>query len=102
MRTSRISLRVTRLAPTFEAAALFIFAGTTAIPSSRATAADKTIRALCEDKFRDFHHGLKLIARDGDQRRFSISREVVDAPDQVLSRWVVERFRAEGDPPGQR
>ena len=25
-------------------------------------AADKTIRALCEEKFRDFHHGLKLIA----------------------------------------
>jgi hypothetical protein len=42
-RISRISLRVTRLALTFEAAALFIFAGTTAIPSSRATAADKTI-----------------------------------------------------------
>jgi hypothetical protein len=42
-RTSRISLRVTRLAPTFEAAAPFIFAGTTAAPSSRAAAADKTI-----------------------------------------------------------
>jgi ATP-dependent protease HslVU (ClpYQ) ATPase subunit len=65
-------------------------------------AADKTIRALCEDKFRDFHHGLKLIARDGELRRFEISREVVDAPDQVLSRWVVARFRAQGDPPSQR
>ena len=57
-------------------------------------AADKTIRALCEEKFRDFHHGLKLIARDGEPRRFVITREVVDAPDKVLSRWVVERFRA--------
>jgi hypothetical protein len=57
---------------------------------------------LCEDKFRDFHHGLKLIARDGELRRFEISREVVDAPDQVLSRWVVARFRAQGDPPSQR
>ncbi|HTX66100.1 MAG TPA: AAA family ATPase [Opitutaceae bacterium] len=56
-------------------------------------AADKTIRALCEDKFRDFQHGLKLIARDGEPRRFPITREVVDAPDQVLSRWVVESFR---------
>jgi endopeptidase Clp ATP-binding regulatory subunit ClpX len=65
-------------------------------------AADKTIRALCEDKFRDFHHGLKLIARDGELRRFEISREVVDAPDQVLSRWVVDRFRAQGDSPAQR
>ena len=60
-------------------------------------AADKTIRALCEDKFRDFHHGLKLIARDGEPRRFVISREVIDAPDKVLSRWVVDRFRESGD-----
>jgi hypothetical protein len=48
---------------------------------------------LCEDKFRDFHHGLKLIARDGEPHRFLITREVVDAPDKVLSRWVVDRFR---------
>ncbi|HUL53928.1 MAG TPA: AAA family ATPase [Opitutaceae bacterium] len=56
-------------------------------------ATDKTIRALCEEKFRDFHHGLKLITRDGDSRRFAITREVVDAPDKVLSRWVVDRFK---------
>ena len=56
-------------------------------------AADKTIRALCEEKFRDFQHGLKLIVRDGEPRRFTITREVVDAPDKVLSRWVVESFR---------
>ena len=56
-------------------------------------AADKTIRALCEEKFRDFQHGLKLIAREGEPRRFQITREVIDAPDKVLSRWVVESFR---------
>ncbi len=62
-------------------------------------AADKTIRALCEEKFRDFHHGLKLIARDGEPRRFAISREVIDAPDKILSRWVIDRFREGGDQP---
>jgi endopeptidase Clp ATP-binding regulatory subunit ClpX len=56
-------------------------------------ATDKTIRALCEEKFRDFHHGLKLLARDGERRRFVITVEVVDAPDRVLSQWVVESFR---------
>ena len=56
--------------------------------------ADKTIRALCEDKFRDFHHGLKLITREGEPHRFVITREVVESPDKVLSRWVVERYRA--------
>jgi hypothetical protein len=59
-------------------------------------AADKTIRALCEDKFRDFHHGLKLIAREGEPHRFAITRDVVDAPDKVLSRWVVESFNRAG------
>jgi len=58
-------------------------------------ATDKTIRALCEERFRDFHHGLKLITRDGESRRFVITREVIDSPDKVLSRWVVESFRKE-------
>ena len=56
-------------------------------------ATDKTIRALCEEKFRDFHHGLKLLAREGEPPRFAITREVIDAPDRVLSRWIVERFK---------
>ncbi len=56
-------------------------------------ATDKTIRALCEEKFRDFQHGLKLISRDGEPRRFTITREVIDSPDKVLSRWVVESFK---------
>ena len=56
-------------------------------------ATDKTIRALCEEKFRDFHHGLKLLVREGEPRRFAVNREVVDAPDRVLSRWIVERFK---------
>ena len=65
-------------------------------------AADKTIRALCEEKFRYFHHGLKLIARDGESRRFAVTREVIDAPDRVLSRWIVDRFKdpTAGNGPG--
>jgi ATP-dependent Clp protease ATP-binding subunit ClpX len=59
-------------------------------------ATDKTIRALCEEKFRDFHHGLKLIARDGESHRFPVTREVIDAPDRVLSGWIVDRFRDTG------
>jgi endopeptidase Clp ATP-binding regulatory subunit ClpX len=56
-------------------------------------AADKTIRALCEEKFRDFHHGLKLVARNTGRNQFPITRDVVEAPDKVLSTWVVESFR---------
>ena len=62
-------------------------------------AADKTIRALCEEKFRDFHHGLKLIAGEDGPRTFTITREAVDTPDQVISRLVVARFKSDR-PPG--
>jgi hypothetical protein len=42
-RISRVSLRTTRLAPTFAAAALFIWSGTRATPSFRRAAFDNTI-----------------------------------------------------------
>jgi ATP-dependent Clp protease ATP-binding subunit ClpX len=54
---------------------------------------DKTIRALCEEKFKNFHHGLKLLAREGESPRYPITRDVIQNPDKTISRWVVERFR---------
>ncbi|AHF93401.1 ATP-dependent protease Clp, ATPase subunit [Opitutaceae bacterium TAV1] len=63
----------------------------TLIEQSLAT--DKTIRALCEDKFRNFHHGLKLLARDGEPSVTTIDRHVVENPDKAISEWVVARFR---------
>lgn len=56
---------------------------------------DKTIRALCEEKFQSLHHGLKLLLPEAENRRFSISREMVENPDKTISRLVVERFRSE-------
>ncbi|MFT3781409.1 MAG: AAA family ATPase [Nibricoccus sp.] len=56
-------------------------------------ATDRTIRALCETKFRDFHHGLKLLVKEGDDKRFEITRAVIENPDKTLSQWVVERFK---------
>jgi ATP-dependent Clp protease ATP-binding subunit ClpX len=58
----------------------------------RSLAADKTIRALCEQAFHDFHHGLKLVSRNTGRTRFEITRAVVDNPDRELSRWVVESY----------
>ncbi len=55
-------------------------------------AQDKTIRGLCELKFRDFQHGLKLIANNTRRTAFTINRAAVEAPDRELSRWVVESF----------
>ncbi|MDR0901466.1 MAG: AAA family ATPase [Opitutaceae bacterium] len=59
-------------------------------------ALDKTIRALCEEKFRNFHHGLKLLVTEGEPRKFDITREVVENPDKAISRWVVDRFKNTG------
>jgi endopeptidase Clp ATP-binding regulatory subunit ClpX len=56
-------------------------------------ATDKTIRALCEEKFRDFQHGLKLLVRDGRSPTFEITREVALNPAKAISDWVVAAFR---------
>jgi len=62
-------------------------------------ATDKTIRALCADKFHDFHHGLKLLVREGNAPRFIINRSVIEHPDKAISQWVVDRFKASNPPP---
>jgi len=58
-------------------------------------ARDKTIRGLCEDKFRDFHHGLKLVARNSGSSKFTIDAAVIRNPEKELSRWVVASYRPE-------
>lgn len=54
---------------------------------------DKTIRAVCEERFKDFEHGLKIISRNTGQERFSINADMARDPDGQLSKWVVESFR---------
>jgi len=54
----------------------------------------KTIRAICEEKFRDYEFGLKLINRNTGQNRFVINRDVVEKSVEVISRWVRESYAA--------
>ena len=54
---------------------------------------DKTIRALCEERFHNFHHGLTLLTDTHPQHTFKITAEVAANPEKALSAWVVERFR---------
>ncbi len=58
---------------------------------------DKTIRAICELKFRDFHHGLTLISRNIGQKVFPITESVVKNAEKELSEWVVKSYRQEDD-----
>ena len=57
---------------------------------------DQTIRALCQQKFRDYQHGLKIIARNTGLETFTITRAAAENPDGELSKWVVESFAKSG------
>ena len=54
---------------------------------------DRTIRGLCEDKFKDFHHGLKLVSRNSDKTSFSIGADMIRDPGGELSKWIVDSFQ---------
>ncbi len=56
-------------------------------------ARDKTIRALCEEIFRDYPHGLGLLARTSGSAVFTITRAMVESPDAELSRLIVAAMR---------
>lgn len=63
-----------------------------------AAAQDKTIRALCEERFKDYQHGLQIASRHTGITRFVITPAMVRDPGGELSRLVVESFRP-GEPP---
>jgi ATP-dependent Clp protease ATP-binding subunit ClpX len=56
-------------------------------------ATDTTIRGLCENKFRDFQHGLKLINRNSGRTRFPIDSTTVKDADKALSAWIIESYK---------
>jgi ATP-dependent Clp protease ATP-binding subunit ClpX len=50
----------------------------------------RNMRDHCALLFRDFEFGLKLVSKNSGQTTFTIDRAVIDAPDQAISRWVVD------------
>ena len=58
-------------------------------------AAEKSIpvRDLCESLFKDYKFGLGLIRRNSGRSEFLVPASAVDAPDRVLSQWVVASYR---------
>lgn len=54
---------------------------------------DKTIRAVCEERFKDLEYGLKIISRNLDETQFEITGAMVEDPDGELSKMVVESFQ---------
>lgn len=54
---------------------------------------DKSIRAVCEERFTGFEHGLKIVARNTEVEDFLINTDVAKDPDGELSKWVVDSFK---------
>ncbi len=53
----------------------------------------KTIEGICDEKFKDFEFGLRLVAGQRQKSTFTVTKSVIENPDAELSKWVVESFR---------
>jgi endopeptidase Clp ATP-binding regulatory subunit ClpX len=51
------------------------------------------VRDLCARRFKDYQFGLRLIAQNTQQTEFTLDVDAVEAPDKVLSDWVVASYR---------
>jgi len=52
------------------------------------------VREFCAARFKDFQFGLKLISKNTGNFEFVIDTNAVDAPDKVLSEWVIQSYRS--------
>jgi hypothetical protein len=52
------------------------------------------VRDLCAARFKDFQFGLKLVSQNTGRQEFIIDSDAVEAPDKVLSDWVVQSYGA--------
>lgn len=55
---------------------------------------DESIQSLCEQKFKDFEHGLTIINRNTSQTVFKIGKLAIENPDKELSKWVVRSIES--------
>lgn len=65
-----------------------------------ALAAEKnqSVRELCAELFKDYQFGLKLIVQNTGRKSFTLDLDAVQAPEKVLSDWVVASYRQTGGP----
>ena len=74
----------------------------TALLVTRAMEQGKGIRDFCAERFKDYQFGLKLVAQNTGRMEFAVDVDAVDAPDKVLSDWVVESYKGLGEDRGWR
>ncbi len=55
---------------------------------------DESATSLCTAVFKDYQFGLGLIRKNSGRTAFLIPPEAIEAPDRILSQWVVASYRA--------
>jgi endopeptidase Clp ATP-binding regulatory subunit ClpX len=50
---------------------------------------------ICRERFHDFQHGFKLIARNSGRTSFRITKAAVERPQETLSEWIRQSYRSE-------
>ncbi|CAA6679593.1 MULTISPECIES: AAA family ATPase [unclassified Lentimonas] len=55
---------------------------------------ERSIQSLCEEKFKDFEHGLSIIHRNSGQTVFKLGKLAIQDPDKELSKWVVRSIES--------
>ncbi|MDT8391899.1 MAG: AAA family ATPase [Lentisphaeria bacterium] len=53
----------------------------------------KSMRAVCEEHFKDLSYGLSLIARNTGKTSFKLGKQAVDNPDRLLAKWIRESYQ---------
>ena len=53
----------------------------------------QSVREICQERFKDFQFGLKLIAQNTGQEVFELDQDVISDPEKALSEWVVASYR---------
>ena len=59
-------------------------------------AMEKSVSAkqICDELLKSYEYGLKLIKQNTGSNEFTISRDVVENPDETLERWVRDSYAA--------
>lgn len=55
--------------------------------------ADKSLSAVCAEVFKDFSHGLAIVARNSGLKEFQITKFAIESPDKFLSELVINSFK---------
>ncbi len=53
---------------------------------------DKSITSICTELFKDYEHGLAIVARNSSESKWILTKDAVENPDKFLSELVVKSF----------